>query len=142
MSVSNWSEERRGAELEDGESPPERKWSRRSILTLGVGGVAALVAAGALGVDLVSHGVLPGQQELDQRFPEVKTYNRLTSFAMEYEQSGFLTRKHVFLEKAAKTMSMSDANLLIGAVLLMIADMGKMILHTYVVDGAEHQVTL
>jgi pimeloyl-ACP methyl ester carboxylesterase len=33
---------------------------------MGVGGIAALVAAGALGVELVSHGVLPGRQELDQ----------------------------------------------------------------------------
>jgi enterochelin esterase-like enzyme len=46
-----------------GESP---RWSRRRVLALGLGGAAAVVAAGALGVELVSHGVLPGQQELDQ----------------------------------------------------------------------------
>jgi predicted esterase len=45
-------------------SPP--RWSRRRILTFGVGGVAAVLAGGALGLDLVSHGVLPGQQELDR----------------------------------------------------------------------------
>ena len=43
-----------------------RRWSRRRVLTLGLGGAAALVAAGVAGVELVSHGVLPGQQELDQ----------------------------------------------------------------------------
>jgi enterochelin esterase-like enzyme len=42
------------------------KWSRRRILTVGVTGVAVVVAGGALGVELVSHGVLPGQEELDQ----------------------------------------------------------------------------
>jgi S-formylglutathione hydrolase FrmB len=42
------------------------RWSRRRLLTLGLGGAVALVAAGVAGVELVSHGVLPGQQELDQ----------------------------------------------------------------------------
>lgn len=45
---------------------PGATWSRRRILTVGVAGLAAVVAAAAVGVDLVSHGVLPGQQELDQ----------------------------------------------------------------------------
>ena len=44
--------------------PP--RWTRRNILTLGLGSAAALVVAGAAGVELVSHGVLPGKQELDQ----------------------------------------------------------------------------
>jgi len=42
------------------------RWSRRQILTVGLGGVAGLVIAGAVGVELVSHGVLPGKQALDQ----------------------------------------------------------------------------
>src|SRR5580704_17583099 len=42
------------------------RWSRRRVLALGLGGAAAVVAAGAVGLELVSHGVLPGQQELDQ----------------------------------------------------------------------------
>ena len=33
---------------------------------MGIGGVTVLVAAGALGVELVSHDVLPGKAELDQ----------------------------------------------------------------------------
>jgi poly(3-hydroxybutyrate) depolymerase len=43
-----------------------RRWSRRKILTLGAGGLAAVIAAGVVGTELVAHGVLPGQQELDQ----------------------------------------------------------------------------
>ncbi len=45
------------------ESP---RWSRRRVLALGLGGAAGVVVAGAAGLELVSHGVLPGQQELDQ----------------------------------------------------------------------------
>jgi enterochelin esterase-like enzyme len=36
------------------------------MLIYGLGSVAAVVAAGAAGVELVSHGVLPGKQVLDQ----------------------------------------------------------------------------
>jgi enterochelin esterase-like enzyme len=43
-----------------------RRWSRRRVLTVGAASVAAVLAGGALGVELVSHGVLPGQQELDE----------------------------------------------------------------------------
>ena len=43
-----------------------RRWTRRRVLTLGLGGASAVLAAGAGGVELVSHGVLPGQQTLDQ----------------------------------------------------------------------------
>jgi enterochelin esterase-like enzyme len=50
----------------DAEREPGGTWSRRRILTAGLAGVAAVVAAGAAGVDLVSHGVLPGQQVLDR----------------------------------------------------------------------------
>ena len=46
--------------------PSSHRWSRRRVLTVGLGGAAALVLAGAAGVELVSHGVLPGRQELDQ----------------------------------------------------------------------------
>ena len=49
-----------------GHDASPQRWSRRRILTVGVGGVAVLLAGGALGLELVSHGVLPGQQELDQ----------------------------------------------------------------------------
>jgi pimeloyl-ACP methyl ester carboxylesterase len=48
----------------DAATPP--RWTRRKILTLGLASAAALVVAGAAGVELVSHGVLPGMQELDQ----------------------------------------------------------------------------
>ena len=41
------------------------RWSRRKILTVGLGAAAGIVIAGAAGVELVSHGVLPGQQELE-----------------------------------------------------------------------------
>ncbi len=46
--------------------PAPRRWTRRRVLAAGLGGAAALVLAGAAGVELVSHGVLPGKQELDQ----------------------------------------------------------------------------
>src|ERR1700685_1321539 len=42
------------------------RWSRRRVVALGLGGATARVAAGVAGVELVSHGVLPGRQELDQ----------------------------------------------------------------------------
>ena len=48
----------------DAAAPP--RWTRRKILTLGLGSAAALVVAGASGVEFVSYGVLPGKQELDQ----------------------------------------------------------------------------
>jgi predicted esterase len=43
-----------------------RRWSRRKVLTLGAGGLVAVIAAGVVGTELVAHGVFPGQQELDQ----------------------------------------------------------------------------
>jgi enterochelin esterase-like enzyme len=46
-------------------SRPQR-WSRRRVLGFGLGGIAGLAAAGAVGVDLVSRGVLPGRQTLDE----------------------------------------------------------------------------
>lgn len=43
-----------------------QRWSRRKVLALGSGGLVAVIAAGLVGTELVVHGVLPGQQELDQ----------------------------------------------------------------------------
>lgn len=40
--------------------------TRRRVLALGLGGLGAVVVAGATGVELVSHGVVPGKQSLDQ----------------------------------------------------------------------------
>jgi enterochelin esterase-like enzyme len=40
------------------------RWSRRRVLGAGIGGMAAVAAAGAGGLELVSRGVLPGQQVL------------------------------------------------------------------------------
>lgn len=50
----------------DIESPDPRRFSRRRILNVGIGGIAAVVVAGVAGVELISHGVLPGQDELDE----------------------------------------------------------------------------
>jgi len=44
----------------------ESAWDRRRFLKIGIGGVALVVVAGVTGLELVSHGVLPGQQTLDQ----------------------------------------------------------------------------
>jgi len=41
-------------------------WSRRTFLACSAGAVAALAGGAAAGVDLVSHGVLPGKAALDQ----------------------------------------------------------------------------
>ena len=48
------------------DNPNPHRWTRRQILAVGLGGAAALALAGAAGVELISHGVLPGQEELDQ----------------------------------------------------------------------------
>ena len=47
-------------------NPPGRGWSRRRTLGTGLGGLAALAVAGAAGLDLIAHGMLPGQQTLAQ----------------------------------------------------------------------------
>jgi len=47
-------------------APRQPRWTRRQILAAGLGAVAGIVIAGAAGVELVSHGVLPGKQALDQ----------------------------------------------------------------------------
>jgi pimeloyl-ACP methyl ester carboxylesterase len=48
------------------DGPGPLRWSRRRLLSVGLGGVAAVVVAGVAGFELVSHGVLPGQQRLDE----------------------------------------------------------------------------
>jgi predicted esterase len=50
----------------EGDGPGPRRWSRRRLLSVGLGGAAAVVVAGVTGFELVSHGVLPGQQRLDE----------------------------------------------------------------------------
>jgi pimeloyl-ACP methyl ester carboxylesterase len=47
-------------------APATHIWTRRRVLAFGLGGAAAVVAAGATGLELVSRGVLPGKQLLDQ----------------------------------------------------------------------------
>jgi hypothetical protein len=42
------------------------RWSRRRVLGIALGGAAAVLAAGATGIELVSHGVLPGASVLDE----------------------------------------------------------------------------
>ncbi len=41
-------------------------WGRRRVLALGLGGGAAVIAGGVIGVELVSRGVLPGKAMLDR----------------------------------------------------------------------------
>jgi pimeloyl-ACP methyl ester carboxylesterase len=45
---------------------PARGLSRRKLIGIGLGGFAGLAAAGAGGIELVAHGVLPGRTYLDQ----------------------------------------------------------------------------
>jgi len=40
-------------------------WTRRRVLTLALAPAAALAAAGATGLELISHGILPGKAVLD-----------------------------------------------------------------------------
>jgi len=40
--------------------------TRRRLLALGLGGACGAAAAGAIGVDLVSRGILPGRAVLDE----------------------------------------------------------------------------
>jgi hypothetical protein len=47
------------------EATTERRFSRRRLLGFGLGGAAATVIGGAIGLDLVNHDVLPGKQFLD-----------------------------------------------------------------------------
>jgi enterochelin esterase-like enzyme len=49
--------------------PPDgspTRWTRRRLLTHGLGGIGVVAVAGAVGLELVAHGVLPGQQTLDR----------------------------------------------------------------------------
>jgi pimeloyl-ACP methyl ester carboxylesterase len=59
-----------GGELDRAGVSPEatvgRTWTRRQVLTVGLGGAVAVLAAGAGGLELVSHGVLPGKGLLDE----------------------------------------------------------------------------
>ncbi len=49
------------------EDPPEApKVDRRRFVKAALGGAAVVVAAGAVGIELVSHGVLPGKEKLDE----------------------------------------------------------------------------
>jgi enterochelin esterase-like enzyme len=48
------------------DDPTGGTWTRRRVLTWGLGAAAAVVAVGASGVEAVSHGVLPGGQRLDE----------------------------------------------------------------------------
>jgi fermentation-respiration switch protein FrsA (DUF1100 family) len=47
-------------------NPEGSKVDRRRFLKAALGGTAVVVVAGAAGFELVSHGVLPGQQKLDE----------------------------------------------------------------------------
>jgi pimeloyl-ACP methyl ester carboxylesterase len=54
------------AALEPERSGNGPRWSRRSILTAGLAGAAVVALGGVLGVELISHGVLPGRNELNE----------------------------------------------------------------------------
>jgi enterochelin esterase-like enzyme len=46
--------------------PAPTRWTRRGVLLTAFGSVAAIVGAGVTGVELISHGVVPGKQALDE----------------------------------------------------------------------------
>jgi hypothetical protein len=41
------------------------RWTRRRVLTVGLGSAAALAAGGVSGLELISRGLLPGKLVLD-----------------------------------------------------------------------------
>jgi pimeloyl-ACP methyl ester carboxylesterase len=47
------------------EKPAGLRFSRRRFLVVGLGGIATVLGAGAVGLELVSHGVVPGKQVLN-----------------------------------------------------------------------------
>jgi pimeloyl-ACP methyl ester carboxylesterase len=55
-----------GGSVAGGSVAGHRRWSRRRVLAAGLGGAAAVLAAGAAGAELVSRGVLPGKGLLDR----------------------------------------------------------------------------
>ena len=50
----------------DADRSGSQRWTRRRVLALGSGAVAAVAAAGITAFELVDHGVLPGKAELDR----------------------------------------------------------------------------
>lgn len=87
-------------------------------------------------VDILEHFC---QRELDTQFPQHQNFGRVTSFAAEYEQSGFMSRKIDFLSKAAEMASTSDYDVGQASSLMMVVDMAKSILEKYIVDNATEQ---
>jgi pimeloyl-ACP methyl ester carboxylesterase len=53
-----------GPQPQTGRSPA--RWTRRRVLTFGAATAAAVTVAGAAGIELISHQVLPGKRLLDQ----------------------------------------------------------------------------
>jgi S-formylglutathione hydrolase FrmB len=51
--------------LDEAPDPARTQLPRRKFLTLGLSGIAVVLGAGALGVELVSRGVVPGQEVLN-----------------------------------------------------------------------------
>jgi pimeloyl-ACP methyl ester carboxylesterase len=52
-------------ETKDGRDRGGARWTRRRVLTLGLGSAAALAAGGVTGLELISRGLLPGKAVLD-----------------------------------------------------------------------------
>lgn len=77
--------------------PPEavEKWSRRRVLTLSLSAAAAVAAGGVLGLELVSRGVLPGRQELDQ----IEGRCSVTQMPLRFARSG-ASRSGTFYSRA------------------------------------------
>jgi pimeloyl-ACP methyl ester carboxylesterase len=55
-----------GSESTEHDEATRPGFGRRRFLAYGLGGIAAVAAAGVTGLELISHGVLPGRQLLDQ----------------------------------------------------------------------------
>ncbi len=52
--------------MSEDEGTSEPRLSRHRVIGWGIGGVAVIAVAGASSIELVSHGVLPGKQKLDE----------------------------------------------------------------------------
>lgn len=89
----------------DATDPEPRSLSRRRVLASGIGGLVVLLAAGAGGLELVSHGVLPGKLRLD----ELEGACSLPATALRFAELGPQTSGRFYSDRRHKTVGYTIA---------------------------------